>query len=304
MPTNVSKALRCFSTLSLNFLKLYQKPFAMSIGKGQTFSNMADHGDGIINKPDSFSNENIRISSSVFQELVTRPEVKALVDVFQRNNYELRIAGGAVRDFLHPSGKIVPHDVDFATDATPQQMKEMFTREEIRMINVEGGEKHGTITARMLDKENFEVTTLRIDKVTDGRKAEVEFTTDWKIDAERRDLTINSMFLGFDGTLYDYFDGRKDLQNQRIAFVGNVERRIQEDDLRILRYFRFYGRIVEELPRSDLGLPMLKPHETETLDAIRKNAEGLSRVSGERIWTEWKKIFSGRFGDQVIKTVN
>lgn len=88
-----------------------------------------------------------------------------------------------------------PTDLDFATTATPQQMKDMFNAESIRMINT-NGEKHGTITARINDKENFEVTTLRIDMVTDGRHAEVEFTTDWKLDANRRDLTVNSMFLG------------------------------------------------------------------------------------------------------------
>lgn len=88
-----------------------------------------------------------------------------------------------------------PKDLDFATTATPKQMKDMFTTENIRMINA-NGEKHGTITARINDKESFEVTTLRIDVVTDGRHAEVEFTTDWKLDANRRDLTINSMFLG------------------------------------------------------------------------------------------------------------
>lgn len=88
-----------------------------------------------------------------------------------------------------------PIDIDFATTATPDEMKTMFETENIRMINTKG-EKHGTITPRINDKENFEVTTLRIDVVTDGRHAEVEFTTDWLLDANRRDLTINSMFLG------------------------------------------------------------------------------------------------------------
>ena len=238
----------------------------------------------------------IKIQTKVFREMIAREEVSVLADIFRKHNYELRIAGGAVRDFLHPSGMVMPNDIDFATDATPEQMKEMFNKENIRMINVEGGEKHGTITARILDKENFEVTTLRIDKVTDGRKAEVEFTTDWKIDAERRDLTINSMFLDLDGRLYDFFGGRNDLQQERIAFVGNTVKRIQEDYLRILRYFRFYGRIVGEGE-----LKRLKNHEHETIKDIKSNAEGLSRISGERIWSEWKKILSGRFGDQVTR---
>lgn len=90
---------------------------------------------------------------------------------------------------------IQPSDLDFATTATPEQMKKMFDEEGVRMINLTG-EKHGTITARINDKENFEITTLRIDVVNHGRHADVEFIQDWKLDAERRDLTINSMFLG------------------------------------------------------------------------------------------------------------
>merc|ERR1712203_67029 len=164
--------------------------------------------------------------------------------------------------------------------ATPDQMKEMFTKEGVRMINAKG-EEHGTITARIADKENYEVTTLRIDKVTDGRRAEVEFTKDWEVDANRRDLTINSLFLGLDGSLYDYFGGVEDLANKRVRFVGSPEKRIQEDYLRILRYFRFYGRIV---PESDA-------HCEDTLSAIRENVGGMERVSGERIWTEWAKYY-------------
>ena len=112
--------------------------------------------------------------------------------MFEDRGYQLRMAGGAVRDILM---NIRPVDVDLATVATPVQMREMFEEQQIRMINI-NGEKHGTVTARIDDKENFEITTLRIDKVTDGRWAQVEFTQDWVLDASRRDLTINSMFLG------------------------------------------------------------------------------------------------------------
>merc|ERR1711962_1182716 len=212
-----------------------------------------------------------------------------LVDIFKKYNFEIRIAGGAVRDLL--SGEKIPDDVDLATTATPTEMKEMFTLEEIRMINVEGGEKHGTITARIDDKSNYEVTTLRIDKVTDGRRAEVEFTKDWEVDANRRDLTINSLFLGLDGSLYDSFGGVEDLANKRVRFVGSPEKRIQEDYLRILRYFRFYGRIV---PEPDA-------HCEDTIGAIRDNVGGMERVSGERIWTEWAKILVGNHGGQLTK---
>ena len=162
-------------------------------------------------------NSVMKIEPSKMQLLVT-PELEKLVAFFKKYDYDIRIAGGAVRDLL--SGEKIPDDIDLATTATPQQMIEMFNKENVRTIN-ETGIKHGTVTARIDDKANYEVTTLRIDKVTDGRHAQVEFTTDWKMDAERRDLTINSIFLGLDGTVYDYFNGRKDLEDKRIAFVGN-----------------------------------------------------------------------------------
>lgn len=179
-----------------------------------------------------------KLDSPEFRSVFT-PELQTLVNLFKKYNYELRIAGGAVRDIL--MGKH-PKDLDFATDATPEQMKEMFEKEEIRMINVKG-EKHGTVTARINDKENFEVTTLRIDIVTDGRHADVEFTKDWKLDANRRDLTINSMFLDLDGKLYDYFYGYDDLEKKKIVFVGDAGTRICEDYLRILRYIVHYRYI-------------------------------------------------------------
>ncbi|CAG9860389.1 unnamed protein product [Phyllotreta striolata] len=216
-------------------------------------------------------------------------ELRALISLFKEYGYEIRIAGGAVRDLL--SGKR-PKDLDFATTATPTQMKEMFTTENVRMINA-NGEKHGTITPRINDKENFEVTTLRIDVVTNGRHAEVQFTTDWLLDALRRDLTINSMFLGFDGTVYDYFFGFDDLKSRRVAFVGNADTRIQEDYLRILRYFRFYGRICED-PNK---------HEPATLKSIRENAHGLANISGERIWMELKQILEGNFAGDLLITM-
>jgi len=216
---------------------------------------------------------------------VLSPELLTMSEIFSRHGHELRIAGGAVRDLLMDK---TPSDIDFATTATPLQMKKMFDTENIRMINNQG-EKHGTITARINDKENFEVTTLRIDKVTDGRRAEVEFTTDWKLDSNRRDLTINSMFLGLDGVLYDYFLGHEDLDKKAVRFVGAPEERIQEDYLRILRYFRFYGRISLD---SD-------NHESETIEAIASNVSGMERVSGERIWMEWKKILMGNFSKEL-----
>ncbi|CAK1550497.1 unnamed protein product [Leptosia nina] len=230
----------------------------------------------------------MKLNSTAFQNIFTQ-EVLDLKAIFDKYNYELRIAGGAVRDLLMDQQA---KDLDFATTATPNEMKDMFTKENVRMINM-SGEKHGTITPRINDKENFEVTTLRVDLVTDGRHAEVEFTKDWKLDANRRDLTINSMFLGFDGSVYDYFYGYDDLMKRRVAFVGDPDVRIKEDYLRIMRYFRFYGRIAKS-PDS---------HEEYTLRVIEKNADGLQNVSGERIWMELQKTLDGNFAGNLLKTM-
>ncbi|KAK7019717.1 CCA tRNA nucleotidyltransferase 1, mitochondrial [Halocaridina rubra] len=227
--------------------------------------------------------------NSTQMDCVLNPGVKQLSSIFTKHGYEIRVAGGAVRDLLMG---ITPKDLDFATTATPEEMKEMFDLEGVRMINT-GGEKHGTVTAR-IEEENFECTTLRIDVETDGRHAEVEFTKDWLLDANRRDLTINAMFLGLDGTVYDYFDGSKHLQEKSLLFVGDSDTRIKEDYLRILRYFRFYGRIASG-PDN---------HNPEMLESIKRNVHGLGKISGERIWVEVKKIVTCSFGgDLIVKMV-
>lgn len=119
----------------------------------------------------------------------------------------------------------------------------------------------------------------------------MEFITDWKEDALRRDLTINAMSLSLDGTLYDYFEGEKHLAERRILYVGDPHSRITEDYLRILRYFRFYGRIVS----TEGG------HDQDTLEAIRKLAGGLQRVSAERIWAEMSRILVGNQAPHLVR---
>ncbi|XP_078035290.1 CCA tRNA nucleotidyltransferase 1, mitochondrial isoform X2 [Augochlora pura] len=225
-----------------------------------------------------------KLDNPLFHSLFT-PELKILTELFKKRNYEIRMVGGAVRDILMDK---TPTDLDFATDATPDEMKNMFEEEKIRLINNKG-EKHGTVTPRINDKENFEITTLRIDKITDGRRAEVAFTKDWKLDALRRDFTVNSMFLDFDGNIYDYFFGYDDLQKRQIVFVGSPRVRIQEDYLRIFRYFRFYGRITEQVDA----------YNEAAITAIKENVQGLEIISGERIWNEWSKILSGNYAKEL-----
>ena len=227
-----------------------------------------------------------KVSGEHFQELLT-PELRKLGTIFHKHGYQLRLVGGVVRDLLLGSK---PKDIDLATECTPNNMVEIFVQENVRYIPT--GLKHGTITAHV-NSTDFEITTLRIDRETDGRHAVVDFTTDWLVDAERRDLTINAMSLDFDGTLYDYFDGERHLKERKVLFVGDPVKRIKEDYLRILRYFRFYGRIVPEVDQ----------HDVDTLEAIRSTAAGLQGISAERIRDEMRKIIVGNHAPHLVEVI-
>jgi len=216
---------------------------------------------------------------------IISPDVKELGSIFARNNFEIRVVGGAVRDVA--LGKS-PKDIDLATDATPQEMQKMFDRAMIKHIPT--GIEHGTITA-VLNNEPYEITTLRSDAETDGRHAKVEFVRSWEEDAKRRDLTYNAMSMDLDGEIHDYFGGMDDLQDKVSKFVGNPIDRIQEDYLRILRYFRFQGRL--STPTWD----------KETLEAISSNVKGLAQISAERVWSEMGKILSGQNVANILATI-
>lgn len=210
-------------------------------------------------------------------------DIQKLGDLFAREGYELRLVGGVVRDLIQSKK---PKDVDLASNATPDEMVKL--AEKYKLKTIPTGLQHGTLTF-VINGEGYEITTLRIDAETDGRHARVEYTKDWQLDAERRDLTFNAMSMDLSGELYDYFDGERDLKSGTARFVGDAEKRIQEDYLRILRYFRFQGRTSN--PKWD----------EETLTAIKKNADGLNRISGERIWMEMEKILSGAHVKDIIE---
>lgn len=227
-----------------------------------------------------------RLESKDFHNLLT-PPLLHLEDIFKRRGYSLRLVGGVVRDLLLG---VKPKDVDLATECTPPEMVDMFEAANIRYIPT--GIQHGTITVHIKEPQtDYEITTLRVDRETDGRHAVVDFTTDWKLDAERRDLTINAMSLDFQGNLYDCFDGQKHLAERRIVFVGNPVTRIREDYLRILRYFRFYGRLVRQEEQ----------HELENMNAIKTLAPGLRNISVERVWTEMRRILIGRHAPHLVR---
>lgn len=200
--------------------------------------------------------------------------IKKLFKAFPEET--IRFVGGCVRNAL--LGFEVS-DIDLATQLKPNEVKKCLENAGIKYLTT--GIKHGTITA-VIEKNTFEITSLRSDFNTDGRHAEVIFKSNWEVDAQRRDFTINALYANFKGQVFDPTGkGLKDLRPVKISFVGNPENRIREDYLRIIRYFRFlscYGT-------KDSVNP-------ETLSVIKANLEGLSRLSPERLWMELKNLLS------------
>ena len=147
---------------------------------------------------------------------------------------EIRYVGGCIRKIIN---KETVDDIDLSTNLEPKYICEALKKKDISYY--ETGIKHGTITA-VIDQYKFEITTLRKDISTDGRHAKVEYSKDWKEDASRRDFTINAIYADREGNLFDPYDGKKDLENGFVNFIGDANKRIKEDYLRILRYLRFF----------------------------------------------------------------
>jgi poly(A) polymerase len=196
----------------------------------------------------------------------------SLLAVFDREGEEARVVGGAVRNALlgEPIGEI-----DVATTALPEEVMRRATAAGFKPVPT--GIEHGTVTV-VIDSRPFEVTTLREDVETYGRHAKVRFGRDWKADAERRDFTMNALSCRADGTVYDYVGGLADLERRQVRFIGEAARRIAEDNLRILRFFRFHASYGFGLPDAD-GLA--------ACIAARARLEQLSR---ERVRAELLKL--------------
>lgn len=211
-------------------------------------------------------------------------DLKLLRTHFNARGFDIRIVGGAVRDFIAGA---VPHDIDLCTDAFPDEQLAIY--EECGIHFIPTGVQHGTYTA-VMNGEGYEITSLRTESEHDGRHAVMAFTRDWTEDASRRDLTINAMALTFNGELVDPFGGAIDLQNNVVRFVGEANERMTEDYLRILRYFRFLGRYSDEATAK----------ATVPAQAIYDTVNGLAGISAERIWTEIKKIMAHPSASWVI----
>ncbi|CAF3798191.1 unnamed protein product [Adineta steineri] len=215
-----------------------------------------------------------------------------LFSLFNEYDYSIRIIGGAVRDILLGA---TPHDIDLATTATTNDILRLVQGDSNIELVYTRAEHFGTLTLIVgtTVRNTFQVTTLKRSITRHGRDVHVEFTDNWSIDAHQRDLTINSLSMDKDGIIYDYTNGIDDLKLNRIRFNGNILQRLQENPIRVLRYFRFFGML-----SSDADM-----HEPDILEAIRISATALKDVPGEKIWSELELILRGRFAGHVMRTI-
>ena len=221
-----------------------------------------------------FRSNNLDNISSNIKDLTKKTPAIKIFDAI--NSYssesEIRYVGGCIRKIIK---KEKVDDIDLATNLEPNQVCDALNKNQISYY--ESGIEHGTITATIENKK-FEITSLRKDIFTDGRHAKVEFSKNWKDDASRRDFTINSIYSDKDGNLFDPYDGKKDLEKGLINFIGDADKRIKEDYLRILRYLRFFLNYSNQ------------PHSAETIKSLKINIDGISKLSKERLLDELKKI--------------
>ena len=205
------------------------------------------------------------------------PDSRRVMAALAADGRPARFVGGCVRDaLLDPTAPVV--DLDIATPERPERVMQLLAAARLKPIPT--GLRHGTVSVQ-LPARRFEVTTLRRDVACDGRHAEVEFTADFAADAARRDFTINAMSCDADGSLHDPMGGRADLAAGRVRFVGDPRRRIGEDYLRILRFFRFHARFGRGAPDAD------------AMAACAELAAGIDRLSGERVRQELWLILAG-----------
>ncbi|WP_294191378.1 CCA tRNA nucleotidyltransferase [uncultured Sphingomonas sp.] len=211
-----------------------------------------------------------------------RPGLDRLASILGAELGEARFVGGAVRDTLL---SLDVHDLDLATVHAPDEVVRRLEAAKIKAIPT--GIAHGTVTAVSSDTV-VEVTTLRRDVSTDGRHAVVAYTNDWQEDAARRDFTINALYADpLDGRVYDWFGGLADLAERRVRFIGDPYRRIAEDHLRILRFFRFHARFGDQITEDDVN-------------ACVARANDLMALSRERVAAELVKLLVARSAVPVI----
>ena len=218
--------------------------------------------------------KNFNSLNLAFQKLRKETEVKKVFKVVEEfsSTSEIRYVGGCVRKVINNE---VIDDIDLAVNLNPEEVSKILKKNNIKFYKT--GIDHGTITA-LINNQKFEITSLRKDISTDGRHAQVEFSNDWHEDASRRDFTINSIYADIDGNLFDPFGGKKDLENGEVKFIGEADKRIKEDYLRILRYVRFFLNYSK------------KKHNPNITKTIKQNLDGFNKISSERLLEEFKKL--------------
>jgi tRNA nucleotidyltransferase/poly(A) polymerase len=214
---------------------------------------------------------------------ILNQDLMTLRQAFLDAGRDIRLVGGVVRDLIMGQ---TPKDIDLCTDATPDEQHAIYMNAGLQYVDT--GIDHGTITV-VMNGEGYEITSLRTESQHDGRHAVVAFTRDWTEDLSRRDLTINAISMTFDGEIHDPFGGVQDIENNVVRFVGNPQERMTEDYLRIMRYFRFLGRMAGERD-EDYDRYLDIKIDPVTVNAIYQCVDGLAGVSAERIWVELKKI--------------
>ena len=221
-----------------------------------------------------FRSNNLNFISQSIHNLIKNTSANKIFKAvnFHSSDSEVRFVGGCIRKIIN---KEKVNDIDMATNLDPQKVKEILKKNKIDYH--ETGIEHGTITA-IIEGHKFEITSLREDILTDGRHAKVKFSKNWKEDALRRDFTINSIYADEEGNLFDPFEGKKDLENGIVNFIGDPDKRIKEDYLRILRYLRFFAQYSRH------------PHNLELIRKLKINIGGISKLSKERLLDELKKI--------------
>ena len=235
-----------------------------------------------------FRSRNLDYISQNLINLTNQTPAKRIFEAINTysENSEVRYVGGCVRKIIK---KEIVDDIDLATNLKPSEVCDALKKQDINYY--ETGIEHGTITA-IIDDYKYEITSLRKDVSTDGRHAKVEFSSDWKEDAARRDFSINSIYSDKDGNLFDPYNGKKDLESGKINFIGDSENRIKEDYLRILRYVRFFLNYSNQ------------SHDINIIKKIKKNIGGVSKLSSERLLDEFKKLtrsnaFLKIFNDEI-----
>jgi poly(A) polymerase len=232
-----------------------------------------------------FKSQNLNYINLSFRNIEKKTEIEKIfnaINTFSENS-EIRYVGGCIRKIIN---KEKVDDIDLAVNLNPVEVCSALKKKNIKFY--ESGIEHGTITA-LINNNKFEITSLRKDVDTDGRHAQVLFSKVWHEDALRRDFSINSIYADKEGNLFDPFNGKKDLVNGKILFIGDAEKRIKEDYLRILRYIRFFLNYSKQ------------EHNPQVIKIIKRNVNGLSRISSERLLDEFKKLVQSEGFLKLVK---